>query len=335
MLCLLSALSEARQVVVAKDGSGQCGSIQQGIAVAQSGDTVAVKAGTYNEQLKLKSGITLLGAGWDSTKVELTSDNIVVLLSCLSNVTIKGLHILHRLPVSKACDEGVILVASCHSVRIQGCRLEGCGKVGICFWDADSVVADSNDILSNEEAGVYIDDSRRVAITRNLIRDNKWAGIRFIFEDPDESVLVKGNTIVKNGEYGIFASQSDGARNIIIEENVIAYNNNAGVSIVLDNDSAETSLPTMRANDLFANVNSNYLFVVQRKEGRDDTLSALDFRSETDFSTDPKFVDAAKGDFRLAANSPLCNAARDGGYIGALPPVGLAPAYADSGAAAS
>jgi hypothetical protein len=55
---------------VKKDGSGQATTIQQGMMLAQSGDTVQVEAGLFEENVDFyKSGITLQGAGKDQTEI--------------------------------------------------------------------------------------------------------------------------------------------------------------------------------------------------------------------------------------------------------------------------
>ena len=56
---------------VKKDGSGQATTIQKGIMLAQSGDTVQVEAGLFEENVDFyKSGITLKGAGKNSTEIK-------------------------------------------------------------------------------------------------------------------------------------------------------------------------------------------------------------------------------------------------------------------------
>lgn len=52
---------------VKKDGSGDALTIQQGIQLAQVGDTVQIEAGTFDENVDLWKGITLKGAGIGST----------------------------------------------------------------------------------------------------------------------------------------------------------------------------------------------------------------------------------------------------------------------------
>jgi hypothetical protein len=55
---------------VKKDGSGQATTIQQGMMLAQSGDTIQVEAGLFEENVDFyKSGITLQGAGKNSTEI--------------------------------------------------------------------------------------------------------------------------------------------------------------------------------------------------------------------------------------------------------------------------
>jgi hypothetical protein len=57
-------------IYVKKDGSGNALTIQEGILLAQSGDTVEIEAGLFEESVDLyKSGITLKGAGKNLTEV--------------------------------------------------------------------------------------------------------------------------------------------------------------------------------------------------------------------------------------------------------------------------
>ena len=56
-------------IYVKKDGSGDALTIQQGIQLAQSGDTVEVEPGTFDENIDLWKGINLKGAGSSQTIV--------------------------------------------------------------------------------------------------------------------------------------------------------------------------------------------------------------------------------------------------------------------------
>jgi hypothetical protein len=57
-------------IYVKKDGSGNALTIQEGILLAQSGDTVEIEAALFEENVDMyKSGITLQGAGKNSTEI--------------------------------------------------------------------------------------------------------------------------------------------------------------------------------------------------------------------------------------------------------------------------
>lgn len=56
-------------IYVKKDGSGDSTTIQGGIQLAQVGDIVNIEAGTFDENLDLWKGVTLMGAGMGSTIV--------------------------------------------------------------------------------------------------------------------------------------------------------------------------------------------------------------------------------------------------------------------------
>ena len=74
---------------VKKDGSGQAMTIQQGMMLAQSGDTVQVEAGLFEENVDFyKSGITLKGAGKNSTEIRgVLESNVTKACTFLIGVT--------------------------------------------------------------------------------------------------------------------------------------------------------------------------------------------------------------------------------------------------------
>ena len=67
----------ATTITVAADGSGTYTTIQAALAVAASGDTISVKAGTYHGQVAIpssKSGITIKGATGTATDIVITGN---------------------------------------------------------------------------------------------------------------------------------------------------------------------------------------------------------------------------------------------------------------------
>jgi Ca2+-binding RTX toxin-like protein len=72
-------------------GNGSFASIQAAINAAVAGDTIMVAAGTYNETVTLKSGITLLGVGADEGAVVINGSMVVP--ATLANTTVGGLTV--------------------------------------------------------------------------------------------------------------------------------------------------------------------------------------------------------------------------------------------------
>ena len=95
----------ATTITVAADGSGNYTTIQAALAVAASGDTISVKAGTYHGQVSIpssKSGITIKGATGTATDIVITGNTpqssggatgSATVLNLAANTTITGVTI--------------------------------------------------------------------------------------------------------------------------------------------------------------------------------------------------------------------------------------------------
>jgi len=95
----------ATTITVAADGSGNYTTIQAALAVAKSGDTISVKAGTYHGQVSIvssKSGITIKGATGTATDIVITGNTpqssggasgSATVLNLAANTTITGVTI--------------------------------------------------------------------------------------------------------------------------------------------------------------------------------------------------------------------------------------------------
>ncbi|MFF5291128.1 pectinesterase family protein [Paractinoplanes globisporus] len=105
---ILASASPARAAttwVVAADGSGNYTTIQAALAVAKSGDTISVKAGTYRGQVSIpasKSGVTIKGATGTATDIVITGNTpqgsggasgSATVLNLAANTTITGVTI--------------------------------------------------------------------------------------------------------------------------------------------------------------------------------------------------------------------------------------------------
>jgi len=157
--------------------------IQAAINAANIGDTVKVAAGTYNEDLTLKSGICLEGAGIDQTIISksgasgITGDGV-------SYVIIKGLTVQNSGCAPGVCggggNGGGIQLSQSSNITMQSCRLTGNAAVdggGMSVSQStvtmDHCLIDGN-TASNVGAGVVKDAASTVAFTNVTVANNNW-----------------------------------------------------------------------------------------------------------------------------------------------------------------
>ena len=87
-------VAQAATICVNPGGTGGCyNTIQAAISAALPGDTIAVAAGTYNENLIIDKSLTIVGAGSATTIVDGKKANHVVKVNPLVQATISGLTI--------------------------------------------------------------------------------------------------------------------------------------------------------------------------------------------------------------------------------------------------
>jgi len=210
---------------------GDHATIQAALNAAVSGDTVMVAAGDYNENIVLKDGVALIGAGADNTKI-IAHDDVV---AGADNSLIEG-----------------FTIANDGSGMSWGYR--GYGHVGTI----------RHNIFIGHYVGIHCGQSSRGTIINNVIADND-SGVAFGW---DGKPYILNNIIVNGTWHGLYW-----------------YNDGLG---------SYTPQATIRYNDVWNNSN-NYEAPIAPGIG--------------DISVDPKFVDAAAGDYHLQSSSPCIDAA--------------------------
>jgi hypothetical protein len=93
-LACLSSLLLARTITVDDNGPAEFSSIQAAINAAVAGDVVSVAAGTYNENLTFKNGVSVAGAGRSVTFVDGgRRGSVATLVDCDATTQVSGLTI--------------------------------------------------------------------------------------------------------------------------------------------------------------------------------------------------------------------------------------------------
>ena len=170
------------------------GTIQAAIDVADAGQTVFVRPAVYEENIRLKSGVTVIGAGAATTIIDGGGSNVVW-----------------------GADEA----------HLRGFTLRNGGSAGVFAWSTSPIIEDcvitgsdqgiataaqpvirGNTIIGNSQWAIFVGSQTaegavsRPVITNNLIIGNVAQGIT-IFQ---AGGLVINNTIDANGESGLSLS---------------------------------------------------------------------------------------------------------------------------------
>jgi parallel beta-helix repeat protein len=301
--------------VVARDGSGRYRSIQEAVDAAGRGETIRIKAGSYQEDVTIhsKEGLRLVGEGAD--RVQIVGQNRVGAFHIgkwpygATNVEISGLAIQEHgglamgifngrgIVLRDVHINGLLFGQQVQDVRIERCVIGGSETTGVQFADSQAVLV--GNFIHENDHGVTVAGNSDIRLERNIISQNLFEGV--VVTDHARAVLLN-NTIVKNGAGLSFLGTSRGEA----VGNIVAFNK---VGFVVG-PSSQFRL-SYNAVD---NSEHDYL--------RDGTpyRPAPELKSETDVAADPRFVDSGHNDFRLRSDSPLLRIGRFA-YLGALAPI--------------
>jgi len=211
--------------------------IQQAVDVAVSGDTVKVAPGTYNEAVHVyRSNISLIGQSRQTTIINGSGANYGI---------------------------WVVYTDNADKTTISGFTLKNSGKTkagGFCagvYFNNSSYCIVSNNIISNNKEGIYMDNSYNNTIIGNAIVSNSDVGIASVFSSDGNFIsnntmeyniqgigvfrtIGKGDTIsdnvVRKNKYGVLVStNSSVTRNKFVENNdtaiIIFFFGGTGVTI--------------------------------------------------------------------------------------------------------
>ena len=193
----LSKLMRGAVIVVDQAGSSTFRDIPSAISVAQSGDTIVVRPGTYKEPLILTTpDITILGAGVDRTSLIHTSDccSLVFRTSAtLTGFTIEGAGphnsavrfeggesgdgILKGCRVSSTNLSCVVVVKG--RPRIEDCIVWGSKQHGICCKQQTSPVVVDCEVSGCKQPNIVVDTGASPTLERCRIFGSEQNGVWF------------------------------------------------------------------------------------------------------------------------------------------------------------
>lgn len=258
------------------------GTIQGCIDAATSGDTVTVGAGVYSENLTLKSGVTLDGAGRTEVYVYGTVDG-----SGVSGLEVSGMTFIDPDYVTLGVPYGN------YGIVLDGASNVTLRDVGTHYFNDGVRILASTDITVDNCAiwydwyGVYVESSTGVEISNNLIASNGAGGVATTGGTAARIVhnTVIGNAYASSTEYlaGAIATGSGGSESVA--NNIIVSNYHG-------------------YNCYSCGGNSTHNLIWGNTENYTNDASA----ASSDLNLDPLFNNPAEGDYSLSAASPAIDA---------------------------
>jgi nitrous oxidase accessory protein len=230
------------QAFIIKVGKGErCSSIKQALSDAQSGDTIYILPGLYQEgNIIVDKPVSLIGKDFPILDGQ---HKFEVLSVKSSNVFISGLHIRHS-GMSSVQDLSGIKLYDVKNVHIKGNRLtdnffavylqyskhcivekniitahaviEQQSGNGIHVWKSDSVLLKDN-LIKGHRDGIYLEFATNSVIKRNIVQQNLRYGLHFMFSHKNHYI----NNVFEDNGAGVAVMYS---RNVEMRYNVFSNN---------------------------------------------------------------------------------------------------------------
>ncbi len=238
----------ARELVAGRDYQ----KIQDAINAAQYGDNVRIKPGIYEESLKLKDGVNLIGEDTNTVIIQCDFREAPVLTieNCksarISKMTLKhyssiplkddfaGRWAVIRLASSNAFLEHLLVCdSSSEGIRIENnekvvvnkCTVRNSRTLGILVCASGRTELDNNICENNKSNGIYFKGWSSGIVSGNLCRNNAKNGISI---DDNAAVNLAANTCSENKWSGIWLG-AKGPLNV--RSNICNNNEKTGIEI--------------------------------------------------------------------------------------------------------
>ena len=239
LTALWVSLCHARIITVDDDGPADFSNIQAAINDANNGDIIDVRPGVYYENIDMKTGIVLQGAGADLTTIDGTQHGHVVVFN-LASATIMGFKIINS-GSNPGYSAGIFTSQS--TVTIKNNVIAN-NHYGITLSSNSNGTVTGNRITGCTGAAAINVSSSNPVIINNLIANNNWQGIYCSSASPS----IINNTISNNGSFGLRCSPTT-SQTVI---NNIITNNEIGI-LVLGGATSDVPLVHIAYNNVYNN----------------------------------------------------------------------------------
>ncbi|MDZ7682780.1 MAG: right-handed parallel beta-helix repeat-containing protein [Fodinibius sp.] len=230
LLLMLYQVSWSQPVTVSQ--KGEIISIQQGIELAEPGDTLIIQEGLYKEyDITVDKPLTILGDG--KVIIDGEQQGFVIVITA-DDVTLKNVEVRHA-STSFMEDYAGILVKETDGAVIENVTLTD-NYFGIYLAKSSNALIKNNHITASMKRetqsgnAIHLWYSKDIRIEGNYVKGHR-DGLYFEFV---EGARIKGNVSEKNIRYGIHFMYSDNCR---YEENT--FRDNGGGVAVMYTDNVE------------------------------------------------------------------------------------------------
>ncbi len=190
--------------------------VQNGINVAEPGDTVFVYDGFYNEHVSIDKTLNLRGESIDDTIIDGTGLGRLCTIGEVDNVVVSGFTFQNAEPDCEA----LYLSYSSSSV-IEHNRFTQNNDNSIYIGGSNNIISENEFINNTYESNTIWLASSGNTLENNTIKNNKGIGISIVAKNN----IITGNLIEENEGRGILIFDYPSIKNIVISDNIIRGNN--------------------------------------------------------------------------------------------------------------
>ena len=198
--------------------------IGKALAQAFPGDTIEIAPGTYNESLSFVSGVRLMGAGADKTKVRGQATQSVLNVTECSSGLVSDIAFEH-LGTNNADERPPVVFLNRSKVELLRCEIRNSAAHGVFSRGGDRSTLTRCTITGSTWSGVAVEEADTAPVLQqNRIFDNTQVGIYF---SPGTAGLAESNVIESNGSTGIVVRGFDAKPEL--RDNICRKNSKDGI----------------------------------------------------------------------------------------------------------